>query len=66
MGDKADDILGVLALNKADQKKYSAVQDAFEKYFVCKHNVMYERAQFNKRCKQNLHFSLLLYFSLRL
>ena len=52
MGDKADDILSTLGLNEEDKKKYRAVRDAFEKFFICKHNVIYERARFNKRCQE--------------
>jgi hypothetical protein len=52
MGEKADDILCTLGLNGADQKKYIVVRNAFEKYLICKHNVIYQRAQFNKRCQE--------------
>lgn len=41
MGDKADDILCTLALSKEDRKKYDRVKEAFEKHFVCQHNVIY-------------------------
>ena len=52
MGDKADDILGTLGLSDADSKKYKAVKEAFDKYFICKYNVIYERARFNKRSQE--------------
>ncbi len=52
MGDKADDIMCTLALSEADRKEYDKVKEAFEKHFVCKHNVIYERAKFNKRCQE--------------
>ena len=52
MGDKADDILGTLGLSAADLKKYRPVKEAFDKYFVCKHNVIYERARFNRRIQE--------------
>lgn len=37
----ADDILGTLGLSAADLKKYKAVKEAFDKYFICKYNVIY-------------------------
>ncbi len=40
MGDKADDIMCTLALSEADRKEYDKVKEAFEKHFVCKHNVI--------------------------
>lgn len=52
MGDKADDILATLGLSADDIKKYKAVKEAFDKYFICKYNVIYERARFNKRCQE--------------
>ncbi|KAL7389676.1 hypothetical protein ABVT39_008128 [Epinephelus coioides] len=48
MGDKADDILSTLGLSTEDLKKYKAVKEAFDKYFICKYSVIYERAHFNK------------------
>ena len=48
MGDKADDILATMSLSEADKKKYTPVKEAFDKYFVGKHNVIYERCRFNK------------------
>lgn len=41
MGDKADDILSMLNLSVDDVHKYKAVKEAFDKYFICKHNVIY-------------------------
>lgn len=49
MGDQADDILCTLGLSAADLKKYKPVKEAFDKYFICKRNVIYERARFNER-----------------
>lgn len=51
MGDKADDILGTLNLSDA-LLKYKPVKEAFDKYFICKYNVIYERARFNKRSQE--------------
>ena len=52
IGDKADNILNTLGLTEADRKKYKTVRDAFDKYFICKYNVLYEQARFNKRCQE--------------
>lgn len=49
MGDKADDILCTLGLSDEDKKIYKPVKEAFDKYLICKHNVIYERCRFNKR-----------------
>lgn len=49
MGDDADDILRSFQLSTEDQKKYSVVKARFDKHFVKKHNVIYERARFNRR-----------------
>lgn len=47
MGDAADDVLAVLPLSDADKKKYATVKEAFDKHYVGKHNINFERAQFN-------------------
>lgn len=52
MGDKADDIMSMQSLTDEERKNYSKVKDAFEKHFVCKYNLIYERAKFNKRCQE--------------
>ncbi|TWW65957.1 hypothetical protein D4764_21G0008570 [Takifugu flavidus] len=52
MGDKDDDILCTLGLSDEDKKKYKPVKEAFDKYFICKHNVIYERCRFNKRSQE--------------
>ena len=54
MVEKADDILCTLGLSGADQKKYIVVRNALKNilYYICKHNVTYEQARFNKRCKE--------------
>lgn len=49
MGDEADDILRGLNLTNARRQQYKPVKDAFDKYFVPKKNVIYERAKFNRR-----------------
>lgn len=52
MGDKADDILSTLGLSTDDAVNYKAVKEAFDKYFICKYNVIYERARFNRRSQE--------------
>uniref|UniRef100_A0A3B3C9Q2 Gypsy retrotransposon integrase-like protein 1 n=1 Tax=Oryzias melastigma TaxID=30732 RepID=A0A3B3C9Q2_ORYME len=52
MGDKADDILSTLGLSNDEQKKYKSVKEAFDKHFIGKQNVIYERARFNKRSQE--------------
>ncbi|XP_055903139.1 uncharacterized protein LOC129939224 [Eupeodes corollae] len=49
MGDQADDIFLSFNLSSADEKKFIPVLNAFENFFVMKHNVIYERAKFNSR-----------------
>ena len=53
MGDAADDILAVLPLSDEDKKKYDTVVAAFAQHCVGKHNVIFERAQFNMRYQQD-------------
>jgi hypothetical protein len=52
MGDKADDIFISLPLTPEQLKDYSAVKRAFDNHFVRIHNVIYERAKFNKRSQE--------------
>ena len=52
MGDKADDILSSLPLTPEQLKDYAAVKRAFDNHFVGIHNVIYERAKFNKRSQE--------------
>ena len=49
VGDEADDVLRSFRLSEADQKKYSEVKGKFDRHFVKKRNVIYERAKFNMR-----------------
>ena len=42
-------MLVVLPLSDADKKIYEAVKAAFEQHYIRKHNVIFERAQFNNR-----------------
>ena len=50
MGDKADDIISTWTdLEEAAKKDYAKVKDRFGKHFVCKINIIFERAKFNSR-----------------
>ncbi len=52
MGSRADDILRILRLSDEESKKFDTVLDKFDKHFVARRNVIYERVQFNRR-RQN-------------
>ena len=47
MGEKAEDIF--LTIPEADRKEYKKVVAAFDKFFIAKRNIVYERARFNSR-----------------
>ena len=49
MGIEAYDILYSFGLTDAQKKEYATVVSSFERYFVKKRNVIYERARFNQR-----------------
>lgn len=49
MGDKAEDIFSTFELAPDEAKKFSIVMDRFEKYFIPRHNVIYERTRFNTK-----------------
>ena len=49
MGIEADDILYSFGLTDAQKKEYATVVSSFERYFVKKRSVIYERARFNQR-----------------
>ena len=53
MGDKADDILRSFKLSEADAKVYSEVKSKFERHFVKRRNVIFERAKFKTRTRRN-------------
>ncbi|UYV71882.1 hypothetical protein LAZ67_9000867 [Cordylochernes scorpioides] len=49
MGDKAEEILILFNLSKAQINDYKLVVSKFQDYFIGKRNVIYERAKFNRR-----------------
>ena len=52
MGDKAEDIFLSFDFPDEDKKKFQAVLDSFDKHFVVKRNIIFERAQFNRRVQK--------------
>ena len=52
MGDQADDIFLSFSLAKDEKKDYDIVLEKFEKHFIPKRNIIYERAKFNSRTQQ--------------
>ncbi|UYV71061.1 K02A2.6-like [Cordylochernes scorpioides] len=49
LGDEADDIYLSFRLSTADSAKYNVVLDKFCQYFNGRRNIIFDRAQFNKR-----------------
>ena len=49
LGDEADDVLRGQSLDANDRLQYSIVKEKFDKFFMPKKNVIYERARFNQR-----------------
>ena len=49
MGDQADDVLRSFALSDVDRRNYDTVKEKFDGYFICRRNVIYERAKFHRR-----------------
>ena len=49
MGDEADDILRSFKLSVEDAKKCDTVKAKFDRHFIKRRNVIYERARFNQR-----------------
>ncbi|CAC5408776.1 unnamed protein product [Mytilus coruscus] len=49
MGPEADDIFASFDLSEENRKKYAKVKEQFDKYFIVRRNVIFERAKFNKR-----------------
>ena len=51
MGSDADDVMLSFHLREDDACDYGKVKDRFDRHFVKKRNVIYERARFNTRCQ---------------
>ena len=52
MGKEAENIFTSFHLTDADKKKWKKVVDKFDKHFVIKRNVIYERVKFYHRYQQ--------------
>lgn len=52
MGDQAEDIYGTFQLSAEEAKKFTVVVEQFDKYFIPRRNVIFERARFNTRVQQ--------------
>ena len=53
MGSNSDDIMPTFGLSAEDAAKYDVVKDKFDKHFVKRRNVIYERAKFNRRKQES-------------
>lgn len=51
-GEKAEEIYATFTLIEGNSKKCDAVVEKFDKYFIPRHNVIFERARFNTRVQQ--------------
>ncbi len=52
MGDEADDVLRGQPLSNPQHQEYETVKETFNRFFMPKKNVIYERARFNQRVQQ--------------
>ena len=52
IGDEADAIVKSFTFAERDEKKYAKVKEKFDQHFIIKRNVIFERAKFNMRLKQ--------------
>ncbi|KAL1442198.1 hypothetical protein MTO96_007876, partial [Rhipicephalus appendiculatus] len=53
MGEQAEEIYATVALSEENSKKFDAVVEQFDKYFIPRRNVTFERARFNTRVQQD-------------
>ncbi|KAL1487100.1 hypothetical protein MTO96_031116, partial [Rhipicephalus appendiculatus] len=53
MGEQAEEIYDSFALSEENSKKFDAVVEQFDKYFIPRHNVIFKRARFNTRVQQD-------------
>ena len=54
MGEETDDIFESLGLTAEEKKQYGAVKEMFERYFIPRRNVIFERAVFNQRVQKGV------------
>ena len=48
MGEQSDSVLNSTNISNEDREKYASVMSKFDEYFKVSHNVIFERAQFNR------------------
>ena len=53
MGEEGDDIVVSFGLTAAEAKQYNTIKGKFERHFVVKRNVIFERAKFNLRSQND-------------
>ncbi|KAL1443455.1 hypothetical protein MTO96_045995 [Rhipicephalus appendiculatus] len=53
MGEQAEEIYATFALSEKNSKKFDAFVEQFDKYFIPRRNVIFERARFNTRVPQD-------------
>ena len=52
LGEEAESVLSSADTTADDQKDYKKITDKLDEFFKVRHNVIYERAQFNRRSQQ--------------
>ena len=52
LGPDSDDVLTTTQISDDDRKKYSKIIEKLDEYFKVRHNVIFERARFNRRNQQ--------------
>ncbi|KAL3213734.1 hypothetical protein MRX96_035233 [Rhipicephalus microplus] len=53
MGERAEKIYATFTLSEENSKKFDAVVEQFDKYFIPRRNVIFQRARFNTRLQQD-------------
>ncbi|XP_037528558.1 uncharacterized protein LOC119405803 [Rhipicephalus sanguineus] len=53
MGEQAEEIYATFALSEENSKKFDAVVEQFDEYFIPRRNVIFERARFSTRLQQD-------------
>ena len=48
MGDEADDIFSSMGLTDEEKKNYATVRSRFDRHFVKRWNIIFERSKFNQ------------------
>ena len=53
MGERAEDIFQSFNLSEEDTKNYDVVVERFQRHFVSRRNIIFERAKFNSRKQED-------------